>query len=146
MATQPPVALDISIQNIERICTITHLSKFNDDECKRIKACFVAGRAKFEKPAEEEEVKVGGDDSEQIIILLISDVQPGKSSLVETLRLYADPTYVVNTQCIMQGKAAFLTRRSRSLPSFLTCILSRSIKNKTLVMMTLLNLMKESRD
>ncbi|KAG0334540.1 hypothetical protein BG000_008247, partial [Podila horticola] len=57
MATQTAAVLDTSVQNIERIRAITHPSKFNDDERKRIKARFAAEAAKLEKPAEEEQVE-----------------------------------------------------------------------------------------
>ncbi|KAF9379130.1 hypothetical protein CPB97_009147 [Podila verticillata] len=102
MATQPAVMLDTSIQNIERIRAITHPSKFNDDERKRIKQRFAAEAAKIEKPVEEEEADVGGQELEQINILLIGDVQSGKTSLVETFKLYADPRYRVKTDHIIR--------------------------------------------
>ncbi|KAF9323043.1 hypothetical protein BG006_001819, partial [Podila minutissima] len=119
MAIEPPAILDTSSQNIERIREITHPTKFNDDQRKRVKARFQAEAAKMPKVQEVEQADVGGKDLEQINILLIGDVQSGKSSLVETFRLYADGDYVVNTQYITQGNnrianemvkvAAFLT-------------------------------------
>ncbi|KAG0012329.1 hypothetical protein BGZ81_001647, partial [Podila clonocystis] len=107
MATQSPVVLDTSIQNIERIRAITHPSKFNDEERQRIKARFAAEAAKHEKPAEEEQVDVGGLELEQINILLIGDYRSGKTSLVETFRLYADPNYQAKTAHITQEDSRF---------------------------------------
>ncbi|KAG0076091.1 hypothetical protein BGZ92_002584 [Podila epicladia] len=106
-ATEPPAILDISTQNIERIRAITHPTKFNDDERKKIKLRFQAEAAKLPKVEEVEQVDVGGNELEQINILLIGDVQSGKSSLVETFKLYADKDYVVNTQHITQGNSRF---------------------------------------
>ncbi|KAF9367264.1 hypothetical protein CPB97_006010, partial [Podila verticillata] len=102
MATQPAVVLDTSGQNVDRIRAITHPSKFNDEERKRIKQRFAAEAAKLEKPVEEKEADVGGTDLEQINILLIGDVQSGKTSLVETFRLYADTAYQAKTEHITQ--------------------------------------------
>ncbi|KAG0357097.1 hypothetical protein BG005_003914 [Podila minutissima] len=107
MATGPPAILNTSSQNIERIRTITHPTKFNDEERKRTKARFAAEAAKLPKQAEEEQVDVGGEDLEQINILLIGDVQSGKTSLVETFKLYADVDYQVKTEHITQGNSRF---------------------------------------
>ncbi|KAF8999712.1 hypothetical protein BGZ52_010437, partial [Haplosporangium bisporale] len=82
-ATKPAVTMDTSSQNIDRI------------------------RAMNERPAEVEEADVGGEDLEQINILLIGDVQSGKTSLVETFRLYADPAYRAKTEHITQGNSRF---------------------------------------
>ncbi|KAF9274706.1 hypothetical protein BGZ74_004266, partial [Mortierella antarctica] len=79
----------------------------NDDERKRIKARFAAEAAKLPKQAEEEQVDVGGEDLEQINILLIGDVQSGKTSLVETFKLYADVEYQAKTEHITQGNSRF---------------------------------------
>ncbi|KAF9367003.1 hypothetical protein CPC16_007145, partial [Podila verticillata] len=73
-ATKPAVALDTSFQNIDRIRGITHPTKFNDEQRKRVKQRFAAEAAKLERPAEVEEADVGGEDLEQINILLIGDV------------------------------------------------------------------------
>ncbi|KAF9389839.1 hypothetical protein CPB97_010477, partial [Podila verticillata] len=107
MATQPAVVLDTSIPNIDRIRAITHPSKFNDEQRNAVKALFAAEAAKFEKPAEEEEADVGGQELEQINILLIGDVQSGKTSLVETFRLYADTAYQAKIKHITQGNSRF---------------------------------------
>ncbi|KAG0092285.1 hypothetical protein BGZ92_010340 [Podila epicladia] len=107
MATEPPATLDTSSQNIERIRAITHPSKFNDEERKRVRARFAAEAATLPKPAEEEQIDVGGENLEQINILLIGDVQSGKTSLVETFRLYADTNYQAKTEHITQGNSRF---------------------------------------
>ncbi|KAF9323979.1 hypothetical protein BG006_000960 [Podila minutissima] len=107
MATQAPVIFDTSDQNIERIRAVTHPSKFNSKERQRIKARFAAAAAKLPKQSKGEQIDVGGEDLEQINILLIGDVQSGKSSLVETFKLYADRHYVVSTQHITQGNSRF---------------------------------------
>ncbi|KAF9313160.1 hypothetical protein BG006_004219, partial [Podila minutissima] len=120
MATQPAVHLDTSIQNIERIRAITHPSKFNDEERKRIKARFAAEAAKHEKPAEEDQADVGGEDLEQINILLIGDVQSGKSSLVETFKLYADVNYQFKTEHITQGNSRRFADEKVKITAFLT--------------------------
>ncbi|KAF9327194.1 hypothetical protein BG006_009467, partial [Podila minutissima] len=106
-ATEPPAILDTSSQNISRIYKTTHPTKFNDDERKRIKQRFLAEAAKMPRVEEVEQIDVGGEDFEQVNILLIGDVQSGKSSLVETFKLYADSDYVVNTQHITQGNSRF---------------------------------------
>ncbi|KAF9392178.1 hypothetical protein CPB97_003503 [Podila verticillata] len=115
-ATKPAVLLDTSSQNTNRIRAITHPSKFNDDERKKVKARFQAEAAKFEKRIEEEEDDVGGQDLEQINILLIGDVQSGKSSLVETFRLYANPDYVAKTEHITQGNSRFADEKVKITP------------------------------
>ncbi|KAG0031510.1 hypothetical protein BGZ82_006957, partial [Podila clonocystis] len=107
MATAPPATLDTGNKNIERIRGITHPTKFNDDERKKIKARFAAEAAKLPKQEEEAQVDVGGENLPQINILLIGDVQSGKSSLVETLKLYADSNYQMKTEHITQGNSRF---------------------------------------
>ncbi|KAG0016157.1 hypothetical protein BGZ81_011366, partial [Podila clonocystis] len=107
MATDSAVLLDTSMQNIERIRAITHPSKFNYEEREKVKARFAAEAAKHEKSAEEEQVDVGGLELEQINILLIGDYRSGKTSLVETFKLYADPKYQAKTEHITQGNSRF---------------------------------------
>ncbi|KAG0026314.1 hypothetical protein BGZ82_009539, partial [Podila clonocystis] len=80
---------------------------FSDEERRRIKAHFAAEAAKHEKPAEEEQDVVGGLELDQINILLIGDYRSGKTSLVETFRLYADPNYQAKTEHITQGNNRF---------------------------------------
>ncbi|KAG0075850.1 hypothetical protein BGZ93_011144 [Podila epicladia] len=46
-------------------------------------------------------------DLEQINIMLIGDVQSGKSSLIEIFKLYADPNYQAKTEHITQGDSHF---------------------------------------
>ncbi|KAG0343392.1 hypothetical protein BG005_002453, partial [Podila minutissima] len=94
-ATEPPAIFDTSSQNIEI------KARFAAEAAKLLQAEEV----KLQKQAEEEQVNVGGEDLEQINILLIGDVQSGKLSLVETFRLYADCDYVVNTQHITQSNS-----------------------------------------
>ncbi|KAF8981351.1 hypothetical protein BGZ52_002957, partial [Haplosporangium bisporale] len=129
LATAPAAILDTSSLNIERIRAITHPTKFNDDERKRVKQRFLAEAAKLPKQEEEEQVDVGGSDLEQINILLIGDVQSGKSSLVETFRLYADPTYTVNTQHIMQGNSRFADEKVK-ITAFLSDLHTIQIRKK----------------
>ncbi|KAF8998901.1 hypothetical protein BGZ52_010621, partial [Haplosporangium bisporale] len=117
MATQPAVVLDTSIQNIDRIRAITHPSNFNDEQRKESKARFATEAAKLEKPAEgEEETDAGGQELEQINILLIGDMQSGKTSLVETFRLYADPAYTAKTEHITQGNIRFADEKVKITP------------------------------
>ncbi|KAG0016159.1 hypothetical protein BGZ81_011368 [Podila clonocystis] len=94
MATDPAVLLDTSMQNIERIRAITHPSKFNDDERKKVKARFAAEAMRHEIP----------DMDHQINILLLGDVQSGKTSLVDMFQLYSDPTFIVNTHNLTQNQ------------------------------------------
>ncbi|KAF9211056.1 hypothetical protein BGZ59_008581, partial [Podila verticillata] len=115
-ATKPAVALDTSSQNIDRIRGITHPTQFNDEQRKRVKQRFAAEAAKIERPAEVEEADVGGEDLEQINILLIGDVQSGKTSLVETFRLYADPAYTAKTEHITQGNSRFADEKVKITP------------------------------
>src|ERR1700744_4318288 len=116
MATQSPVVLDTSSQNIDRIRGITHPTQFNDEQYKRVKQRFAAEAAELESPAEVEEADVGGQDLEHINILLIGDVQSGKTSLVETFRLYADPAYTAKTEHITQGTSRFADEKVKITP------------------------------
>ncbi|KAF9198168.1 hypothetical protein BGZ59_004832, partial [Podila verticillata] len=79
MVMEPAVVLHASSQNINRIRAITHPSKFNDEERKKIKQRFAAEAANIAWSAEEEEVDVGCENLKQINILLIDDVQSGKT-------------------------------------------------------------------
>ncbi|KAF9369130.1 hypothetical protein CPC16_004749, partial [Podila verticillata] len=117
MATQSPVVLDTSVQNIERIRGITHPTKFSDEQRETIKQRLQAEAAMYEA-TEEEEDDVGDVDLEHINILLIGDVQSGKTSLVETFRLYADPTYTAKTEHITQGTSRFADEKVK-ITSFL---------------------------
>ncbi|KAG0318011.1 hypothetical protein BG000_004361 [Podila horticola] len=82
MAMAPAAVLDTSVQNIERIRAITHPTKFNDEERKKIKLRSQAEAAKPSKVEEVEQVDVGGKELDQINILLIGDIQSGKTSLI----------------------------------------------------------------
>lgn len=126
MAVQPAVALDTSIQNIERIRSITLPSKVNDEELKRVQARFTAEAVKFEKPAGEDGVDVGVQELEQINILLIGYVQSGKISLVETFRHYADTAYQATTEHITQGNSHFSDEKVKITTSSLTSTPSKS--------------------
>ncbi|KAF9309952.1 hypothetical protein BG003_009118 [Podila horticola] len=132
-ATDPPAILDTSAQNIERIRAITHPTKFNDDERKKIKLRFQAEAAKLPKVEEVEQAEVGGKELDQINILLIGDVQSGKSSLVETFKLYADPDYVVNTQHITQGNSRYADEKVKvtAFLSDLHTVQIRKLKQST---------------
>ncbi|KAF9323149.1 hypothetical protein BG006_001728 [Podila minutissima] len=92
MATQPAVALDTSIQNIERIRAIIHPSEFNIEGRRKLNARFTAEAAKLPKPAEEEQV---------------DNIRSGKSSLVEFFKLYADPNYIAVDEHITWGNSRF---------------------------------------
>ncbi|KAG0010249.1 hypothetical protein BGZ81_002871, partial [Podila clonocystis] len=114
MATQPPVVLNTSIQNIERIHAITHPSKFDAEERKANKARLAAETVKLPKAEEVEQVDLGGYELQQINILLIGDVQSGKSSLVETFKLYADPNYQAKTEHITQDDSRIADERVKT--------------------------------
>ncbi|KAG0348333.1 hypothetical protein BG005_011607 [Podila minutissima] len=140
MATEPAVHLDTSIQNIERIRAITHPSKFNDEERKRAaklqqakeEKLQQAEEEKLQKQAEEEQVNVGGEDLEQINILLIGDVQSGKTSLVETFRHYADTNYIANTQHITKdNRSSNETVKITSFLADLHTVQIRRLKTST---------------
>ncbi|KAF9373682.1 hypothetical protein CPC16_001726 [Podila verticillata] len=88
MATAPPAVLDTSLKNIERVLGIAHPSKFSDEQRLTIKARFLAEEQKDEPPAEVGEVN----------ILVIGGFQSGKSALIETFKLYANPEYVATTE------------------------------------------------
>ncbi|KAF9316888.1 hypothetical protein BG006_003457, partial [Podila minutissima] len=66
--------------------------------------CVICGERGCDKAACKAEEVERGDvvrkELEQINILLIGDAQSGKTSLVETFRLYGDTNYIVNTQHI----------------------------------------------
>ncbi|KFH69385.1 hypothetical protein MVEG_04198 [Podila verticillata NRRL 6337] len=119
MATQSPVVFDTSVRNIERIHGITYPTEFNNEQREKIKQRFAAEAAKHERLAEAKEANVDGEDLEQINILLIGDVQSGKTSLVETFRLYADPAYTAKTKHITQGNSCFADEKFKITP-FLT--------------------------
>ncbi|KAF9371685.1 hypothetical protein CPB97_001780 [Podila verticillata] len=117
LATRPPVVLDTSIQNIERIRAIAHPSKFSAEErimfrshfiteaeAERLERLFMeeqlrrpAEEDQLRRPTAEERVSVRDESLDQINILLIGDVQSGKTSLVETFKVYADPNYTPET-------------------------------------------------
>ncbi|KAG0026310.1 hypothetical protein BGZ82_009535 [Podila clonocystis] len=97
MATQAPVIMDTSDQNIERIRAITHPSKLSIDERRKIKDRMQTEAQIMERPAERpvetEQIDSGNRDIEKINILILGDVQTGKTSLVESFKIYADPQY-----------------------------------------------------
>ncbi|KAG0350272.1 hypothetical protein BG005_010193, partial [Podila minutissima] len=73
-----------------------YLTYFKCNKCqKNTSDCEEAGLCR-----EVERGDVGRKELEQINILLIGDAQSGKTSLVETFRLYGDTNYIVNTQHI----------------------------------------------
>ncbi|KAF9379132.1 hypothetical protein CPB97_009149 [Podila verticillata] len=94
LATRSPVVFDASIPNIERIRSIAHPSKFNDEQFEKVLACYRAETQKHELP-----VVVHGE----INFLLIGDVQSGKTSLIETFRQRANPSYIANLEHITLG-------------------------------------------
>ncbi|KAG0348334.1 hypothetical protein BG005_011608 [Podila minutissima] len=94
-----PAVLDTSKENIDRLRAIVHPTKENDEQRKKNKA-RQAEETRREGPVKEIEPTGDSEISEisemEINILLIGDVQSGKSSLVESMKLYADPTYPVD--------------------------------------------------
>ncbi|KAG0339541.1 hypothetical protein BG004_006772 [Podila humilis] len=115
-ATEPAVMLDTTGPNLDRINAIIHPSKYNDAEKKKVKQRFAEEASKLDRAPEDAPVEVGGKELTQINILLIGDVQSGKTSLVEMFRLYADPDYVANTQHISQGSSRFADEKVRVTP------------------------------
>ncbi|KAG0339540.1 hypothetical protein BG004_006771 [Podila humilis] len=103
LATRAPIALDTSISNINRIQAIPHPDTLNDAEKKKIKKRFEEERLNQEQELNEPAAPVGGENLKDINILLIGDVQSGKSSLVEMFGLYSNPHYVPRTQHIFKG-------------------------------------------
>ncbi|KFH69374.1 hypothetical protein MVEG_04187 [Podila verticillata NRRL 6337] len=119
VAEYPNLTIDLVSKkrpNRNRIRAITHPSKFNDDERKKIKQRFAAEAAKFAWSSEEDEVDVGCDDLKQINILLISDVQSERTSLIKTFRLYADLAYIAKTEHITQGNSHFADEKVKITP------------------------------
>ncbi|KAG0012331.1 hypothetical protein BGZ81_001649 [Podila clonocystis] len=99
----PPSLMDTSKANIDRITNVIHPTKMNDEQRKKTRA-----RESDAKQHEEPVVMIqptteSENMAEQINILLLGDVQSGKTSLVETMRLYADPNYVVKHNLINHG-------------------------------------------
>ncbi|KAF9275850.1 hypothetical protein BGZ74_003832, partial [Mortierella antarctica] len=98
-----PAVMDTGKENIDRITNILHPTKLNDERRKEIRICQSDVKRHEEpvgmiRPTGESETT-----EEQINILLLGDVQSGKTSLVETMRLYADPNYVVKRNLINHG-------------------------------------------
>ncbi|KAF8950606.1 hypothetical protein BGZ52_001995 [Haplosporangium bisporale] len=107
MATRPPVVLDTSIQNIERIRAITHPSKFSAEERIMIRSHFMteAEAERLERLAVEEQLGRPAEEGqlgrptaeERVSVGDTGDVQSGKTSLVEIFKVYADPNYTPET-------------------------------------------------
>ncbi|KAF9403866.1 hypothetical protein BGZ94_004486 [Podila epigama] len=112
-ATQRPSIMDTSAKNIDRIRGIIHPTKFNDEQRKAVKKRFQDESEKLDKPEEKEEEDIGGEDLPQINILLIGDVQSGKSSLVETMKMYGNVEYKPNTSDIVLGASRYANEKVR---------------------------------
>ncbi|KAF9428412.1 hypothetical protein BGZ94_002471 [Podila epigama] len=101
---RPPCILDTSPSNVERMRSINHPSKLNEKEgeaaAKHPQPKNDDIKGLEEMGAEEEQEAVGGDDLTQINILLVGDSQSGKSSLVETMKMYGDVDYKADTSRI----------------------------------------------
>ncbi|KAG0026516.1 hypothetical protein BGZ81_006294, partial [Podila clonocystis] len=104
--SNPPEVLDTSTGNIDRIKSLVHPDSAN----RAYRDRFTGSLPVYvEDPQNFEELFVNGytsdgdqdvKDVEQINILLIGDFRSGKTSLVETFKLYADPAYVAVTDDI----------------------------------------------
>ncbi|KAF9368278.1 hypothetical protein CPB97_004767, partial [Podila verticillata] len=124
MAIQPPVLLDTSAKNIERMRGITHPTKLNDDGRQRTKAFLPNETQKLELTTEvEEEVDAGGKDLWQINIMILDN-----SSLVDTFELYADPEYQAIEKEI-EGNSRFADEKVK-VTAFLSDLHTIQIRKK----------------
>lgn len=92
----PPAVIDTGKENINRIRGIPQPTKMNDEQRKKIRVCQPEATGCEEPVKEIQPAGPSESEVEQINILLIGDIQSGKSSLVEKMKLYADPSYLVN--------------------------------------------------
>ncbi|KAF9323046.1 hypothetical protein BG006_001822, partial [Podila minutissima] len=130
-----PAAMDTSKENIDRITKIAHPTKLTDEHRKEIRICQ-SDEKQHEEP--DEVIQPTGESEiteEQINILLLGDVQSGKTSLVETMRLYADPNYVVKHNLINHGILRTGDKKVRvtSFPSDLPTVEIRTQQGKDLI-------------
>lgn len=117
--SNPPAAMDTSKGNIDRMTNIIHPTKLDDELRKEIRACQ-SDVKQHEEPVEAiQPTKESENMVEQINILLLGDVQSGKTSLVETMRQYADPNYAVKHDFINHGILHSVDKKVRTT-SFLS--------------------------
>ncbi|KAF9200630.1 hypothetical protein BGZ59_003171, partial [Podila verticillata] len=79
MATAPPIVLEASAGNIERIHAITYPSEFSQEQRMNLKAAL---RRNLAKP--------------KYSVLILGKTQAGKSTLIEHIKNYANPSYAIN--------------------------------------------------
>ncbi|KAG0097233.1 hypothetical protein BGZ93_003189 [Podila epicladia] len=117
-----PAVLDTSKENIDRLRAIVHPTKENDEQRKnnKIRQAEVTSGEGPVKDTEPTGCSGSLEISEvEINILLIGDVQSGKSSLVETMKLYADPTYLIDHDRINRS-VLYSTEGNVRITSFLS--------------------------
>ncbi|KAG0342243.1 hypothetical protein BG005_002773 [Podila minutissima] len=103
-ASNSPVFMDKRRSNIEMIRHIDHPSEF-DDLQRNMALEGIYGEPRLQ-------TKHGGSPPslpssvllQSINILLIGDAQSGKSSLIESMKLYADPLSVSNMELFVKGE------------------------------------------
>ncbi|KAG0013690.1 hypothetical protein BGZ82_002062, partial [Podila clonocystis] len=79
MATAPPIVLETSAGNIERIHAITYPSEFSQEQRKNLKAALLKNLAK-----------------PKYSVLIMGKTQAGKSTLIEHIKNYANPSYAID--------------------------------------------------
>ncbi|KAF9016154.1 hypothetical protein BGZ52_006062, partial [Haplosporangium bisporale] len=97
-----PVLMDTSSDNIQRIELITHPLDFDDFQRKTaLESIYAQIQAKYpERPPSSPSSVI----PQSINILLIGDTHSGKTSLIESMKLYADPLSVSHVELSVKGE------------------------------------------
>lgn len=100
-----PVLMDTSRDNIQRIALITHHPLDFDDLQRESALESIYGNPKIQAKHPERPLSAASSVIPQSInILLIGDTHSGKTSLIESMKLYADPLTVSHVELTVRGE------------------------------------------
>ncbi|KAF9325723.1 hypothetical protein BG006_010810 [Podila minutissima] len=101
--SRPATMVDTSTKNVQRVNRIPHPSNF--DNKKRMAALdHIHGELDPRTKVNMQEKKTSRRSTpEDVNILLIGDVQSGKTSLLETMKMYAEAGSVFNEELVVLG-------------------------------------------
>ncbi|KAG0328279.1 hypothetical protein BG000_000551, partial [Podila horticola] len=89
LATAPPAVLDTSSGNIERIRTAIYPTEFGQEQRKNLEARL---RRNLAKP--------------KLSVLIMGKTQAGKSTLIEHIKTYANPSYAIDQSLLGNGNVS----------------------------------------
>ncbi|KAF9367229.1 hypothetical protein CPC16_006779, partial [Podila verticillata] len=99
-----PVLMDTSSDNIQRIELITHPLDFDDFQRKTALESIYGGPQIQAKYPDRPQSSPSSVIPQSINILLIGDTHSGKTSLIESMKMYADPLSVSHVELSVKGE------------------------------------------